>query len=91
MTNLVVACETQIRLAQVGIDNIRLLPDETVEQVRNVVLREAGAAVQGKCDADDDKSENKPKKWKIWDLEFEAQMRCLDNAVSKRVGSLTFL
>ncbi|KAI2803664.1 Class II Aldolase and Adducin N-terminal domain [Blomia tropicalis] len=90
MTNLVLACETQIRLAQVGLENIRLLPDETVEQVRSVV-RDAGAAVQGlqKGDADGGNDLEKQqqskhagggKKWKIWDLEFEAQMRMLDNA-----------
>lgn len=86
MTNLVLACETQIRLAQVGIENVRLLPEETVEQVRTVVLREAGAGVQGLNKPGDEHSkptdQNKSKKWKIWDLEFEAQMRSLDNAVS---------
>ncbi|KAI7688835.1 Protein hu-li tai shao [Sarcoptes scabiei] len=76
MYNLVLACETQIRLAQVGMDNIKLLPQETFEEVQSVLRDDAGAAVQG-LDKGDDK---KPKKWKIWDLEFEARMRMLDNA-----------
>lgn len=94
MSNLVSACETQIRLAQVGLENIRLLPDEAVEQVRSVI-KDAGAAVQGLNKGDLNESELEKqqqarqaaaaggaKKWKIWDLEFEAQMRSLDNSVS---------
>ena len=79
MYNLVLACETQIRLAQVGMENIQLLPQETFEEVQKVLRDDAGASVQG-LDSKDDK--HKPKKWKIWDLEFEARMRMLDNAVS---------
>lgn len=91
MTNLVLACETQIRLAQVGLENIRLLPEEAIEQVRSVV-KDAGAAVQGldKEGGDLERQQQQAaarqqgggKKWKIWDLEFESQMRMLDNAVS---------
>ncbi|XP_027199060.1 adducin 1-like protein hts isoform X2 [Dermatophagoides pteronyssinus] len=77
MYNLVLACETQIRLAQVGMENIQLLPQETFEEVQKVLRDDAGASVQG-LDSKDDK--HKPKKWKIWDLEFEARMRMLDNA-----------
>ncbi|KAH9528991.1 adducin 1-like protein hts isoform X4 [Dermatophagoides farinae] len=77
MYNLVLACETQIRLAQVGMENIQLLPQETFEEVQKVLRDDAGASVQG-LDSKDDKQ--KPKKWKIWDLEFEARMRMLDNA-----------
>lgn len=88
MTNLVLACETQIRLAQVGLENILLLPDETVEQVRSII-RDAGSAVQALPKGGEElerqqaqKQQGHSKKWKIWDLEFEAQMRMLDNAVS---------
>lgn len=92
MNNLVIACETQIRMAQVGLDNIRLLPEATVEQVRSIV-KDAGAAVQGLGNTTTtssstlerqqaNKSGGQAKKWKIWDLEFEAQMRMLDNSVS---------
>ena len=96
MTNLVTACETQIRLAQVGLENIRLLPDEAVEQVRSII-KDAGAAVQGleKGEAGEGDLERQQqarqaaaagaKKWKIWDLEFEAQMRMLDNSVSGQI------
>ncbi|KAH9403883.1 Class II Aldolase and Adducin N-terminal domain [Tyrophagus putrescentiae] len=91
MTNLVLACETQIRLAQVGLENIRLLPEEAVEQVRTA-LKDAGSGVQGLNKTGDPAELERQqqarqaaaaggaKKWKIWDLEFEAQMRMLDNS-----------
>lgn len=96
MTNLVLACETQIRLAQVGLENIRLLPEEAVEQVRTA-LKDAGSGVQGLNKSGDPAELERQqqarqaaaaggaKKWKIWDLEFEAQMRMLDNSVSANI------
>ena len=71
------------------------MSNEAVEQVRSVV-KAAGSQVQGKPGTDDsvvashaDHDSDRPtehkeklKKWKVWDLEFEAQMRMLDNAVS---------
>ena len=81
MTNIVAACESQIRLMSVGMDNIQVLSDEAVKQVRSVI-KSAGSQVQGKPEESADKSEKSGRKWKIWDLEFEAQMRMLDNAVS---------
>ena len=82
MTNVVAACESQIRLMSVGMDNIRVLSDEAIKQVRSII-KSAGSQVQGKSEDSADKSDAKSgRKWKIWDLEFEAQMRMLDNAVS---------
>lgn len=77
MQNLVAACESQIRLMHVGLENIQLLSDEAIKQVRSIV-QTAGTQVQGK--PDESTEESKTRKWKIWDLEFEAQMRMLDNA-----------
>lgn len=74
----------------VGLDNIQLMTPEAVEQVRQVV-RTGGSSVQGKPDEQSPakvaengggRQADKPKKWKVWDLEFEAQMRMLDNSVS---------
>jgi adducin len=83
MTNVVAACESQVRLMSVGIENIQLLSEESVKQVRSIV-KNAGTQVQGKPeDSSESKSEEpKGRVWKIWDLEFESQMRMLDNAVS---------
>ncbi|XP_054167044.1 protein hu-li tai shao-like isoform X2 [Oppia nitens] len=88
MQNLVIACETQIKLMSCGLDNIRIMTPEAVEQVRSII-KHSGSQVQGKPSTDDsivasnsDQNEHKEKlkKWKVWDLEFEAQMRMLDNA-----------
>ncbi|RWS30630.1 Protein hu-li tai shao-like protein [Leptotrombidium deliense] len=87
MQNVVLACETQIKLSAVGLENIHVMSDEAVEQVRSIV-KAGGSQVQGKPeDATDGKGKeieeagkDKPRKWKIWDLEFEAQMRMLDNS-----------
>lgn len=66
------------------------MSEEAVEQVRSIV-KTAGSQVQGKPDESGAivpaeqgvPGVEKLKKWKVWDLEFEAQMRMLDNAVSK--------
>lgn len=97
MHNVIAACEAQIRLMPVGLDNIQLMTPEAIEQVRQVVRRGGGLGVHGKP-GDDQAAQaqpkpngsaqrpagggggDKPKKWKVWDLEFEAQMRMLDNA-----------
>lgn len=84
MQNLVAACESQIKLLPIGLDNISIMSNEAVEQVRSVV-KSAGTQVQGKPDdvtSPTKSSDGNVKKWKVWDLEFEAQMRMLDNAVS---------
>lgn len=86
MHNLVSACESQIKLLPIGLDNISIMSDEAVQQVRSVV-KTSGTQVQGKPDQDPSSPVkgdylDRVKKWKVWDLEFEAQMRMLDNAVS---------
>ena len=71
LCNCLHACESQLRIMSAGLDNI-VLPSE--EHKRRLVenynqqLNEISFC------------ENK--KWKIGELEFEACMRCLDNAVS---------
>lgn len=90
MQNVVLACETQIKLMSCGLENIQIMSNEAIEQVRSVI-KAAGSHVQGKPGTDDSSvmasnpepndHKEKLKKWKVWDLEFEAQMRMLDNAV----------
>jgi len=95
MQNVVLACETQIKLMSCGVENIQIMSDEAIEQVRSII-KAAGSQVQGKPGGDDsaivsatgehddrpNENKEKLKKWKVWDLEFEAHMRMLDNAVS---------
>lgn len=89
MQNLVKACETQIKLEPIEMSLLHEMSQESKEQVRSIVTN-FGAAVQGKPDASGpsatapaSQSRNgvsTVKKWKIWDLEFESQIRMLDNA-----------
>ena len=90
MHNLVKACETQIKLEPIELDSLHEMSKESKEQVRSIVTS-FGAAVQGKPDSGNLSSStatttarngttSNVKKWKIWDLEFESQMRMLDNA-----------
>lgn len=89
MRNVVLACESQLKLMVVGLDNMQMLSDDAIKQVRSIV-KSAGVQVQGKPDEDKEQKtdEAKARKWKIWDLEFEAQMRMLDNSVSLIIISL---
>ena len=88
MHNLVIACETQAKLIHVGVDNIHQMSKEAVDQVRSIV-KMAVSQVHGKPEdtetkvkqTGDEDTKDRPRKWKVWDLEFEAQMRMLDNAV----------
>ncbi|XP_022237807.1 protein hu-li tai shao-like isoform X2 [Limulus polyphemus] len=87
LRNVVTACKTQVRLMPLGIENIQIMSEEAQKKVRDMV-RSGGQHVQGKTDdalnGDEDKEKaepkEKPKKARVWDLEFEAQMRMLDNA-----------
>lgn len=77
----------------IGIDNIQLMSEEAIRNEREIILSggyppEFSEEPPG-GDEDKEKAEpkEKPKKWRIWDLEFEALMRMLDNAVSDFVFS----
>ena len=95
--NVILACEIQIKLANLGVENLHQMSNESIEQVRSII-KSAGSQVQGKGPdthvakekVSDDESKEKLKKWKIWDLEFEAQMRMLDNAVFNYLYSISF-
>ena len=75
----------------IGLDNIKEMSPEAAEQVRQIASLSSMARITGKPgeetekhtdgEAKDDGKE-RIRKWKVWDLEFEAQMRMLDNAVS---------
>ncbi|XP_015781808.1 protein hu-li tai shao isoform X3 [Tetranychus urticae] len=89
MQNVVLACETQVKISSIGLDNIYQMTKESVDQVRSVV-KSSVAKIHGtgkideneanKAKTPEDDGKEKLRKWKVWDLEFEAQMRMLDNA-----------
>uniref|UniRef100_A0A1W7RAC3 Protein hu-li tai shao n=1 Tax=Hadrurus spadix TaxID=141984 RepID=A0A1W7RAC3_9SCOR len=82
MNNVVAACEAQIRVMPIGIENIQIISDEARQKVHNAVWCWNNSSLYGKDDSDD---KEKAKRLRIWDMEFEAEMRMLDN-VGFRTG-----
>lgn len=100
--NVVLACETQIRMMPVGLDNLVLVSDEAKKRSLEVAKRANDFTNAGKNQvrlmsatdetdksldsATEEPKEVKPKtrevKWRLGDMEFEAYMRMLDNAVT---------
>lgn len=74
--NTVLACETQMKLLPVGIDNLVLVPDETRKQIYDNSRR----APQGTALPPSTIGDKKEKQFRVGGLEFEALMRMLDNA-----------
>jgi len=69
--NLVAACETQMRLLPIGLDNIVQVDDATKQKVQETV-KSGGGGVDMKSQGG--------RKWKVGEMEYEALMRLLDNA-----------
>ncbi|XP_020286774.1 uncharacterized protein LOC109856188 isoform X1 [Pseudomyrmex gracilis] len=77
--NTVVACETQLKLMPVGIDNLNLISDESKKAIfeasRKPPIPQQQSSVESSTLA-----EKLEKRWRIGGTEFEALMRMLDNA-----------
>lgn len=86
--NLVLACDIQAKVMSVGLDNIYQMSKESVDQVRGIVkqpvfkIHGGGKSDDTETKAREEDGKEKLRKWKVWDLEFEAQMRMLDNTVT---------
>ncbi|XP_041675851.1 uncharacterized protein LOC108109047 isoform X7 [Drosophila eugracilis] len=90
--HIVQACETQLKLLPVGLDNLVLIPEESrkaiYEQSRRPPedLEKKFAAVSAGEDGAAEAAEaavpkvGSPPKWRVGGAEFEALMRMLDNA-----------
>ncbi|XP_034234626.1 uncharacterized protein LOC117641427 isoform X4 [Thrips palmi] len=84
--NTVQACESQIKLMPMGIDNLVLLTDETRKRVYDAARRPPEGFALDKADKEKDKEVTSPtiavkgKRWGVGCTEFEALMRMLDNA-----------
>lgn len=105
--NVVLACEAQIRMMPVGLDNLVLVSDEAKKRSLEVAKRANEFTNAGKNQvrlapadqtdhslsesAAEEPKELKPRtrevKWRHGDMEFEAYMRMLDNAVLAAVES----
>lgn len=90
--HLVQACEAQLKLMPLGMDNISLIPEESRKIIYEasrkapdmVVAAPANGEVNGKGEHEENDKpqviqQNQPK-WRVGGQEFEAAMRMLDNA-----------
>ncbi|XP_076308116.1 protein hu-li tai shao-like isoform X2 [Tachypleus tridentatus] len=84
LRHVITACETQVHLMPIGLDNIQLMSKEEQQQVRDMVRgqQETEKIPLSPGAEEKEKTEGNEKlvKSKVWDLEFEAQMRLLENA-----------
>ncbi|KAH8401774.1 hypothetical protein KR009_007792 [Drosophila setifemur] len=93
--HIVQACETQLKLLPVGVDNLVLIPEESrkaiYEQSRRppedlekkfaaVTAGEDGAAEKDAAEVPVVPKVGSPPKWRVGGADFEALMRMLDNA-----------
>lgn len=74
--NTVLACETQMKLMPLGVDNLIMVPDEARKQIYDSARHAPDGTAQPPATIGD----KKEKRWRIGGLEFEALMRMLDNA-----------
>ncbi len=66
-------------MAPLGLDNLTLIDDATRRKAFELSQRGGGGVTEGGPDGSGDK---KKKPWGVGEMEFEALMRMLDNAVS---------
>lgn len=74
--NTVLACETQLKLSSVPVENLVLLPDET----RKKLYQAAHSPPHSTPRVNPVVEERVERKWRVGGVEFEALMRMLDNA-----------
>lgn len=77
--NTIMACETQLKLMPMGVDNLVMVSEETRKQIYD----SARKAPEGTGKTEHTPSilaEKLERKWRIGGVEFEALMRMLDNA-----------
>merc|ERR1711997_145504 len=78
--HLVLACDAQLKMAPLGIDNLIPIDEPTRRKVFEHGQR-GGGGVDSKTEGGPDGSATKGKKiWGVGEMEFEAMMRMLDNA-----------
>ncbi|XP_058796831.1 uncharacterized protein LOC131667441 isoform X2 [Phymastichus coffea] len=77
--NTVLACETQLKLMPVGVDNLNLITDEARKAIYEA-SRKAPVPQTSSVAEPSPLAEKLEKRWRIGGTEFEALMRMLDNA-----------
>ncbi|CAB4065459.1 ADD [Lepeophtheirus salmonis] len=82
LQNLVLACDTQVKMMPYGLDNLVVIDEESRTAAFEVSQR-GGGGVDSKSETDPDGNREKTiesRKWGVGEMEFEALMRMLDNA-----------
>merc|ERR1711981_885603 len=79
--HLVLACDTQLKMVPLGVDNLVTIDEPTRRKVFEMG-QSGGGGVDSKQEGGPDGSKTKMgnKKWAVGEMEFEAMMRMLDNA-----------
>jgi len=77
--HLVLACETQLKMVPLGIDNLITIDEPTRRKVFENSQR-GGGGVNSKTEGGPNGSGAKQKVWGVGEMEYEALMRMLDNA-----------
>eukprot|EP00093_Oithona_nana_P003101 03101.XXX_48972_45091_1 [CDS] Oithona nana genome sequencing. len=77
--HLVLACDTQLKMAPMGLDNLITIEEPTRRKVFEAGQR-GGGGVDSSSEGGPTGSGAKQKKWGVGEMEFEALMRMMDNA-----------
>jgi len=77
--HLVLACDTQLKMAPMGLDNLITIEEPTRRKVFEAGQR-GGGGVDSNSEGGPAGSGAKSKKWSVGEMEFEALMRMMDNA-----------
>lgn len=78
--HIVKACEAQLNLLPIGLDNLVLIPEETRKAIYDASRKPPEAAVQQDQVDNKEKPAHQTNRWRVGGAEFEALMRTLDNA-----------
>lgn len=81
LTNVVKACEIQVKLMPIGLDNLILMSKEAIESTRDTVRHSEVFGKSGDTTSDPNSQQaGSRRKLDIKEIDFEAHMRMLDNS-----------
>lgn len=79
VNHIVAACEAQLKLMPVGLDNLIMIPEETRKAIYDA-SRKPPEGISATVAVADNKERTQVPKWRVGGAEYEALMRMLDNA-----------
>lgn len=79
VTHIVAACEAQLKLLPVGLDNLIVIPEETRKAIYDS-SRKPPDGLFSVTSTTDNKERSQLPKWRVGGAEYEGLMRLLDNA-----------